>query len=135
MKKADQWKIPSSCCCPNPNYKRRHLIFSYFVESSGIVEIFRALFSSYFTTDDVIKLNHREDFPLIERLKEVVAFVYPRLSQALRQTWKSYATMLTGAFLDILLKGRKTNLSKYPVTIVNTTSYLRVSCMRYFKGY
>jgi len=69
---------PASCCCTNPGYIKRHLIYSYFVESSGIVEVFRALFASYFTTDDIIKLNHQDDKELIERLKEVVAFVYPR---------------------------------------------------------
>src|SRR5215216_2707412 len=68
----------ASCCCRNPPYEKRHLIFSYFIECTGIVEVFRALFASYFSTDDILKLNRQEDVALIEKLKEVVAFVYPK---------------------------------------------------------
>jgi hypothetical protein len=81
LTKSSSFSGRGSCCCPNPfpdTKLHRQLIYSYFIESTGIVEVFRALFASYFTTDDILKLNRKEDLVLIERLKEVVAFVYPR---------------------------------------------------------
>jgi hypothetical protein len=54
------------------------LIYSYFIESTGILEVFAALWKSYLLTDDVIKLNKQEDAKLIELLKENIEYAFPR---------------------------------------------------------
>jgi len=59
----------------NPN--RHHLIWSYFVESTGIVEVFRALFKSYLESDDMLKLNHADDSVMINRIKESINNNFP----------------------------------------------------------
>ena len=57
---------------------RRHLIYAYFVESTGIVEVFRALFDSYLKSDEFLKLNRRDDLLLIELLKDTIREVYAK---------------------------------------------------------
>jgi len=59
---------------PNP----RHLIFSYFVEGTGIAEVFRRVLSSYLISDGLLKLNRHDDAQLIEKLKETINLVYPK---------------------------------------------------------
>ena len=56
----------------------RHLIYSYFVESTGIMEVFRKVFTSYFISDELLKLNRLEDAGLIEKIKETINQVYPK---------------------------------------------------------
>jgi hypothetical protein len=62
---------------------RRHLIYSYFIESTGIVEVFRVLLRSYFISDDLLKLNRKDDWELIEGLKETANFVFPMPSSSI----------------------------------------------------
>ena len=61
-----------------PPFKKRHLIYSYFIESTGIVEVFRALFGSYFLEDTFLKLNRDDGLILIEKLKKRIEIVFPR---------------------------------------------------------
>ncbi len=63
----------------NSNKYSFHLTFSYFLESTGLVEVFRALFKSYLQTDEILKLDskNKEDEKLIEKLDEVIQYVYP----------------------------------------------------------
>lgn len=61
----------------NPTVKHK-LIYSYFVESTGIVEVFAALWKAYLLTDDIVKLNRNEDIVLMERIKEVIEFAFPK---------------------------------------------------------
>jgi hypothetical protein len=79
----------------NPPKTRRHLIYSYFIESTGIVEVFRALFTSYLISDEVLKLNRRDDVLLIEKIKETIDYVYSKpaskLTPDLEQLrWNAY---------------------------------------------
>jgi len=56
----------------------RHLIYSYFVESTGIIEVFRKVFTSFFISDELLKLNRHDDAELIEKIKETINLVYPK---------------------------------------------------------
>lgn len=60
-----------------PNPDRAHLISSYFIESTGIVEVFRVLLRSFQVTDEILKLNRTEDKDLIELLKVVLVKTFP----------------------------------------------------------
>lgn len=62
---------------PQPTTSR-HLIYSYFIESTGIVEVFRKVFGSYLISDELLKLNRHDDAQLIEKLKETINYVYPK---------------------------------------------------------
>jgi hypothetical protein len=88
----------------NPTAKHR-LIYSYFVESTGIVEVFAALWKSYLLTDDIVKLNRDEDLLLIEKLKEVIEFAFPipvsKITPDLEQVrynayWRLYGYTIKG---------------------------------------
>lgn len=57
---------------------KRHLIYSYFIESTGIIDVFGSLFKSYLISDDLLKLNRRDDGQLIEKIKETINYVYPK---------------------------------------------------------
>ena len=70
----------NTATCPS---NRRHLIYSYFIESTGIVEVFRVLLRSYFISDDLLKLNRKDDCELIEGLKETANFVFPMPSSSI----------------------------------------------------
>ena len=63
---------------PPPPTKLRKLIYSYFIESTGILEVFGAFWKSYVLTDDVIKLNRVEDGVLIDLLKGAIEEAFPR---------------------------------------------------------
>jgi hypothetical protein len=70
----------NTAACPS---NRRHLIYSYFIESTGIVEVFRVLLRSYFISDDILKLNRKDDCELIEGLKETANLVFPMPSSSI----------------------------------------------------
>lgn len=57
--------------------KKRHLIYAYYMENTGIIEVFRTLLKSYFVTDDILKLNLQDDNVLIQLLKEAAQIVFP----------------------------------------------------------
>jgi hypothetical protein len=76
-------RLSTNCCTTTPPSNRRHLIYSYFIETTGIVEVFRVLLRSYFISDDVLKLNRKDDIELIERLKETANLVFPMPSSSI----------------------------------------------------
>ncbi len=55
-----------------------HLIHSYFVETTGIREVFEAVFKSYLVSDENIKLNRSQDADLIADIKEALARAFPK---------------------------------------------------------
>jgi hypothetical protein len=55
-----------------------HLIYSYFVESTNIIPVFGALFSSFFVSDNILKLSVKDDKSLIETIKETVNEVFAK---------------------------------------------------------
>lgn len=61
---------------PKPN--GNNLIYSYFIESTSIASVFNNLLSSFFISDDHLKLNKKDDDVLIELLKETANEVFPR---------------------------------------------------------
>ena len=61
-----------------PRPKGNHLIYSYFIESTGIVSVFSKLLTSFFVDDRHLKLNKKDDDVLIELLKETANEVFPR---------------------------------------------------------
>jgi hypothetical protein len=63
--------------------RRNHLIYSYFIESTGIVEVFRKLFTSFLLDDEILKLNVQEDSDLIRRIKENIKDVYSKSSSSI----------------------------------------------------
>ncbi|HEX9317329.1 MAG TPA: hypothetical protein VF884_00165 [Nitrososphaeraceae archaeon] len=58
--------------------KRNNLIYSYFIESTGLLEVFRILFSSFIVSDDVLKLNRQDDSDLIELIKTNINTVFAK---------------------------------------------------------
>ena len=102
-------------CCPNPvPTAKRHLIYSYFIESTGIVEVFRALFTSYFSTDDILKLNRDEDLMLIESLKEVIANVYPRPISTIVPDLEELRYNAYWRLFGYTIKGKENRFAKVP---------------------
>ena len=63
--------------------RRNHLIYSYFIESTGIVEVFRKLFTSFLLDDEILMLNVQEDSDLIRRIKENIKDVYSKSSSSI----------------------------------------------------
>lgn len=63
--------------------RRRHLIYSFFVECTGLFEIFRAVFDSYLKDDILLRLTRDSNGPLIEAIKETINEVYARPRSAI----------------------------------------------------
>jgi len=105
---------PSSCCDPPPPLEKRHLIYAYFIESTGIVEFFRTLFRSYFLTDDILKLNRAEDLVLIEHLKEVIEIVYPRPVSKITPDLEELRYNAYWRLFGYTIKGKENSFPKVP---------------------
>lgn len=58
--------------------KNAHLIHSYFVETTGIREVFEKLFKSYLISDEDLKLNRNEDADLIADIKAALECAFPK---------------------------------------------------------
>lgn len=56
---------------------KRHPIWLYYIERANIVNVFRALYRSYLTTDKDLSLTPVEDRSLADRLMETLNYVYP----------------------------------------------------------
>jgi hypothetical protein len=61
-----------------PKATGNHLIYSYFVESTGIYSVFSKLLSSFYIDEKYLKLNKDGDDDLIELLKETANEVFPK---------------------------------------------------------
>jgi hypothetical protein len=96
---------------PLPN-KRNHLIYSYFIECTGIVEVFRALFRSYMITDELLKLNRQVDRQLIEILKETMTAVFPKPESRLIQDQDQLRYNAYWRLFGYTIKGRENNFPK-----------------------
>jgi hypothetical protein len=68
---------------PEEELKRNNLIYAYFLESTGLVEVFRKLFTSFLTSDDVLKLNRQDDSDLIETLKEIMNLTFAKSASSI----------------------------------------------------
>jgi hypothetical protein len=62
---------------PGP-YVSPHLIYSYYVESTGIREIFETLFRSYLLSDEYLKLNYQTDAPLMTEIAAITNLLFPK---------------------------------------------------------
>ena len=68
---------------PTEQLRRNNLIYAYFLESCGLVEVFRTLFRSFLTSDEVLKLNRQDDSDLIETLKEIMNSTFAKSASSI----------------------------------------------------
>jgi hypothetical protein len=91
---------------------RNHLIYPYFIESTGIVEAFRALFTSYVTTDELLKLNRQADLQLIEDIKATMQCVFAKPTSTIVQDLEQLRYNAYWRLFGYTIKGKENNFPK-----------------------
>ena len=88
--------------------RRNHLIYSYFIERTGIVEVFRKLFTSFLLDDEILKLNVQEDSDLIRRIKENIIEVYSKSTSSITPDLEKVRHNAYWRLFGYTLKGKGT---------------------------
>lgn len=88
--------------------RRNHLIYSYFIERTGVVEVFRKLFTSFLLDDEILKLNVQEDSGLIRRIKENIKEVYSKSSSSITPDLDKVRRNAYWRLFGYTLKGKET---------------------------
>jgi hypothetical protein len=92
--------------------RRNHLIYSYFIESTGIVEVFRVLFRRYMTTGEVLNLNRETDQQLIETLEDAMLAVFPKPASSIVQNLEQMRYSAYWRLFGYTIKGKENNFPK-----------------------
>jgi hypothetical protein len=90
---------------------RAHLIWSFFVESTGIVEVFRVLFKSFLVTDGILKLNRKDDKALIELLKTTLNNTFPFPSSSITPDLENLRYNAYWRLFGYVIKGKESYLA------------------------
>ena len=94
-----------------PLQKGNHLIYSYFLESTGIVEVFRALFSSFYVSDKHLKLTETDD-ATIELIKSISNEVFAKPESSITPPLSELRHNAYWRLFGYTIKGNETSFPK-----------------------
>src|ERR1051325_5702556 len=94
--------------------ERNNLIYSYFIESTGMIDVFRKLFSSFLLSDEVIRLNRQDDKDLIELMKGTMNEVFAKPASTISPGLEELRYNAYWRLFGYTVRGKENNFPKVP---------------------